>query len=199
MDVENLETVEHPPILASGGPARPAPTRATDAARWSLPSGAMTELSSTAPAFVTMAHRIVWCTVATVDRAGRPRTRVLHPLWRWDGAALTGWILTDPTSLKARHLEAQPFVSLTYWAPDHDTCSAECATAWELDPQQRRDGWDRFADAPEPVGYDPRIIPQWTDPDAASFGVLRLEPLRLRVMPGTLMTAGRGELLTWSR
>lgn len=158
----------------------------------------MTELSTIAPAFVTMAHRIVWCTVATVDRAGRPRTRVLHPLWRWDGAALTGWILTDPTSLKARHLEANPIASLTYWAPDHDTCSAECSTAWELDPQQRRDGWERFASAPAPVGYDPRIIPQWTDPDAASFGVLRLNPTRLRVMPGTLMTAGRGELFTWS-
>jgi hypothetical protein len=27
---------------------------------------------------------------------------------------------------------------------------------------------------------------------------LRLEPYRLRVMPGTLMLEGRGELRTWS-
>ncbi|MEZ5233195.1 MAG: hypothetical protein R2749_10875 [Acidimicrobiales bacterium] len=56
----------------------------------------MTGLQTIAPAFVEMAHRIVWCTVATVDPTGRPRTRVLHPLWQWDGSELVGWILTSP-------------------------------------------------------------------------------------------------------
>lgn len=158
---------------------------------------AMTALEQIGPAFVAMAHRIVWCTVATVDAAGRPRTRVLHPLWAWDGARLIGWILTSPRSPKRRHLDANPVVSLTYWAPDHDTCSADCATAWELSPEQRRQGWDRFEQAPAPVGYDPRIIPQWTSPEVEDFGVLRLEPQRLRVMPGSLMLRGTGELLQW--
>jgi hypothetical protein len=39
----------------------------------------MSDLSSVAPAFVEMAHRIVWATVATVDSQGRPRSRILHP------------------------------------------------------------------------------------------------------------------------
>ena len=35
--------------------------------------------------FVSIAHRVVWATVATVDRRARPRSRVLHPLWVRDG------------------------------------------------------------------------------------------------------------------
>jgi hypothetical protein len=52
----------------------------------------MNELSETAPAFVEMAHRLVWCTVATVDTRGRPRARRLPPLRQWDGARLVGWV-----------------------------------------------------------------------------------------------------------
>ena len=159
----------------------------------------MSDLSAVAPAFIEMAHRIVWCTAATVDTTGRPRTRVLHPIWEWDGAALTGWIATDPTSPKRRHLDGQPFIALTYWNPQHDTCTAECATAWELDDVSRRDGWNRFANGPAPVGYDPRLIPRWTEPSVPAFGILRLEPHRLRVLPGSLMTSGKGELLTWRK
>ena len=88
-------------------------------------------------------------------------------------------------------------VSLTYWTPDHDTCTADCATVWELDDDAKRAGWRRFAEAPAPVGYDPSIIPRWTSPEAAAFGILRLEPHRLRVMPGSFMVARQGELLTW--
>jgi len=159
----------------------------------------MTELNQLAPAFVEMAHRIVWCTAATVNAAGNPSTRVLHPVWEWDGSELTGWIATDPNSLKARHLAARPALSLTYWAANHDTCTADCATSWDDTPEGRQAGWDRFLHAPEPVGYDPAIIPQWTSPESPGFGVLRLRPNRLRVMPGALMTAGQGELLTWKR
>lgn len=39
----------------------------------------MDELNAVAPAFVEMAHRIVWASVATVDGQGRPRSRILHP------------------------------------------------------------------------------------------------------------------------
>ncbi len=157
----------------------------------------MSPLSEVAPAFVTMAHRIVWCTVATVERSGRPRTRVLHPIWEWDGERLTGWIATSPRSPKADDLAHRPWVSCTYWDATHDTCTADGETDWLTDPADRRAGWDRFLEGPPPVGYDPSIVPGWTDPDAESFGVLRLTPTRLRVMPGSLMTAGQGRLLTW--
>lgn len=158
----------------------------------------MADLDTTAPAFVSMAHRIVWCVVATVDADDSPRTRVLHPIWEHHNGNLTGWVLTSPLSPKARHLERHPVISLTYWHPSQDTCSAECTVVWENSPEQRREGWDRFANAEGPVAYDPSIIPPWTDPDAPGFGVLRIEPYRLRVQPGSLMTAGQGEVLTWS-
>ena len=158
----------------------------------------MTELAHTAPAFVEMAHRIVWATVATVDPTGRPRTRILHPIWEWNGDRLTGWIATGPDTPKARHLEHQPCVSLTYWNPGQDTCTADCETTWLDDADDRIEAWDRFANAPEPVGYDPSIIPGWTSPTAEGFGVLRLDPTRLRVFPGTLLLKGEGQLLAWS-
>lgn len=157
----------------------------------------MSTLAETAPAFVTMAHRIVWATVATVTPSGEPSTRILHPIWEWDGTSLTGWIATSPESPKAADLAAQPVVSLTYWDPTHDTCSATCRTAWETTPEERQAGWDRFAHAPAPVGYDPSIIPQWTSPEAPAFGILRLEPTALRLMEGALMLTGQGQLLSW--
>ena len=135
----------------------------------------MSELAETAPAFVQMAHRIVWATVATVDRAGRPRSRVLHPIWEWDGTTLVGRIATDPAGLKRAHVDRVPSVSVHYWDPTHDTCTAECDARFDDRPEARAALWERFASAPEPVGYDPTIIPGWTSPDAPTFGVLVLE------------------------
>jgi len=159
----------------------------------------MHELETIAPAFVKMAHRIVWTAVATTDHLGRPRTRVLHPLWEWNGSTLTGWIATSPLSPKAAHLAAMPSVSMTYWAPNQDTCTADCDTSWDDTPELRVEGWNRFKNGPAPVGYDPALIPSWTAPDNPGFGVLRLLPRRLRLMPGSLMTGGTGEMMTWSR
>ena len=156
------------------------------------------QLPEAAPAFVAMAHRIVWATVATVDPSGRPRTRVLHPVWEWDGERLTGWIATGPHSPKARDLAHQSHVSLTYWDPAQDVATAECDTFWEHDAESKRAGWQRFVDAPAPVGSDPAMIPGWDSPDSEAFGILRLEPYRLRVFPGTLLMQGTGEVLTWS-
>jgi hypothetical protein len=159
----------------------------------------VTDLPSIAPAFVEMAHRIVWCSAATVDGHGRPRSRVLHPFWTWDGSALVGWIATGPTPLKRAHLEHSPYMSVHYWAPNHDTCTAECRATLVFDDDTRRAVWKLFEDGPAPVGYDPAIIPAWKDgPTSDAFAALRLDPWRLRVMPGTVMTSQTGELLTWS-
>ena len=158
----------------------------------------MTALDQVAPAFVDMAHEIVWASVATVDADGRPRSRVLHPIWEWDGTQLTGWIAVGPTPIKLAHIAAQPEISINYWAPSHDTCSADCAVAWVLDDVEREQLWDRFKTGPAPVGYDPVIIEPWRGgPTSPAFAGWKLTPRRLRVMPGTVMTQGVGELLTW--
>ena len=159
----------------------------------------MSPLVEIAPAFVEVAHRIVWATVATVDATNRPRSRVLHPLWEWDGAALVGWIATGPTPVKLADLEHSPYVSVNYWDATHDVATAECRASWHLDDETCTQVWRAFEHAPEPVGYDPAIIPPWRDgPTSPAFAALRLEPYRLRVMPGSLMLQGRGELLRWN-
>lgn len=157
----------------------------------------MSPLTQVAPAFVEMAHRIVWASGATVDRHGRPWTRVLHPLWTWDGDALTGIVATSPLSPKRAHLDAHPHIAFTYWHPDHDTCSAYCDAEWDLSDEGRAASWEAFASAPAPVGYDPSIIPAWESPASPEFGILRLRPWRLHVMPASVMLEGKGEVLTW--
>jgi hypothetical protein len=154
-------------------------------------------LSEVAPAFVEMAHRIVWCSAATVDERGRPRSRVLHPVWTWDGNRLTGWVGTGPTPTKRRHLEASPNLSASYWAPSQDTCVAECRASWAFDDATRIEIWNLFKSSPPPVGYDPSIIPAWDGPTSPAFAVLRLDPWRLRVFPGTVLFGAGGKILTW--
>ncbi|MEM7141318.1 MAG: pyridoxamine 5'-phosphate oxidase family protein [Actinomycetota bacterium] len=156
----------------------------------------MSELDETGPAFLEIAHRIVLCTVATRDPAGGVRTRILHPIWEWDGDALTGWVATSPTPIKTSAIAADPRISLTYWNETQDTCTAECRATW-IDDADREALWTRFADGPEPVGYDPAIVTPWADgPHSPAFSGWKLEPYRLRVMPGSAMLDGIGPL-TW--
>jgi Pyridoxamine 5'-phosphate oxidase len=158
------------------------------------------DLASIAPAFVEIAHRIVWATVATVDEQGRPWTRILHPIWVWEDGTLTGWVGTGPTKVKRDHLEHHPFVSATYWSPSHDTCTAECEAELLYDDAIRTEVWNRFRDGPEPVGYDPAIIPAWTSPTADTFAALKLTPWRLQVQPRAVLLENRADLrLTWQR
>jgi hypothetical protein len=157
----------------------------------------MDELSSVAPAFVEMAHRIVWCSAATVNGRGRPRSRILHPIWQWDGISLVGWIATGPTATKRAHLSVHPYISLNYWSPSHDTCGADCRATWALDDATRVMAWNLFLNGPDPVGYNPAIIPGWDSPTAPAFAVLRLDPWHLRVFPGSVLLGQGSTVPTW--
>lgn len=157
----------------------------------------MQELAQVAPAFVEMAHRIVWCSAASVDARGRPRSRVLHPIWEWDGRRLRGWVGTEATATKRAHLAASPFLSLGYWHPSHDHCVAESRAAFSFDAETRERVWNLFKNGPAPVGYDPAIIPGWDSPASERFAVLRLDPWRLRVFPGSALMGKGGAVLTW--
>jgi len=159
----------------------------------------MNDLTEAAPAFVEMAHRIVWATVATVDAHGRPRSRILHPIWQWDEERLVGWVATTPTPLKRSHLKASSYMSVNYWSPTHDTCLAECAANWAFDDETRTMVWNLFLNTPEPLGYNPRIIPAWENPTCDAFAAIRLDPWRLRVLPGSVLIAKVGKVLTWQQ
>ena len=151
--------------------------------------------STVADAFVTVAHRIVWCTVATVDRRGRPRSRMLHPYWERTPDGLVGWVFTRPTPVKRAHLAASPHASCAYWDPTgYETVVAECDAALLGDATTRRHVWDLFAGAAEPLGYDPRILGV-DGPLDERIVVLRLDPWRLST-GGALPTTPRH---TWVR
>lgn len=59
--------------------------------------------------------------------------------------------------------------------------------------------WDLFLHGPEPVGYDPSIIPVWDSPESEAFDVLRLDPWYLPVIPGTVLLGQGGEVRSWRR
>jgi hypothetical protein len=150
-----------------------------------------------ADAFIAIAHRIVWCSLATVDRRGRPRSRVVHPIWERTGDGLVGWLTSRPTPLRRAHLAATPFVSCSYWDPAHDVAVAECAARWVEDLETKQHAWDVFRAAPPPAGYDPAAI--WPDgPEDPGGAVIRLDPWRLKVADAATLAAG-GAPLTWRR
>ena len=90
-----------------------------------------------------------------------------------------------------------PHYSATTTATDVYKRQAECRAALHVDDDTRRFVWDLFLNGPPPVGYDPRIVPAWTGPTADAFAVIRLEPWRLRVFPGTVLLGQGGRVLTW--
>src|SRR6266478_5306515 len=111
--------------------------------------------------FLARVRQIVWCNVATVDRRGRPRSRILHPIWE----RRTGWILTGRHTLKTRHLAANPHVSLCYASGDLQQVYVDCRAEWADDPADKTRLWDLFASIPPPIGYDP-IAPSATRPSS---------------------------------
>lgn len=131
-------------------------------------------------------QRIVWCNVASVDGKGRPRSRILHPLW--EGA--TGWIATGRASFKAKHVAKNPYVSLTYWDPKQEQVYADCRAEWADDPAEKRRVWELFKQTPPPVGYDPALF--WPGgPDDPGFGALKLTPWRVEIWGLGDMMAGK--------
>ncbi|MGB7338057.1 MAG: pyridoxamine 5'-phosphate oxidase family protein [Phototrophicaceae bacterium] len=118
---------------------------------------------------------MVWCSAATVDAQGRPRTRVLHPVW--EGA--TGWIGTSPLSIKAKHLAIQPNLSLAYIKHPFKPVYVDCTVEWIEEMAEKRRIWDLFKSLPEPYGYDPVLA--FPSVEHESFGVLKLTPWRIEV------------------
>ena len=133
--------------------------------------------------------RIVWSVVSTVDTAGRPRSRVMHPVWEIRPDLVEGVVATRPTPVKSAHLEARPFVTCAYWSPDHDAAFLDCHVRWEREVAARKAAWDRIAATPPPVGYDP--APLWPGgPAGDDFAALTLRPYRIQVVRGAALAKG---------
>jgi pyridoxamine 5'-phosphate oxidase-like protein len=133
------------------------------------------EFADIAEEFAARTTRMVWCNVATIDAQGRPRSRILHPIWEGN----VGWITTDPRTLKARHLARVPYVSLAYVAAPEKPAYADCLAQWVDDLAQKQRTWDLVAATPAPLGFDP--APIYGSPDGPRFGLLKLTPWRIEV------------------
>ena len=123
--------------------------------------------------FIQRVHTMVWCNAATVDGKGRPRSRILHPIW--EGA--TGWVGTHRHSHKSRHLDHNPHMSLAYVTNVFKPVYADCVAEWIDDLDTKKHIWELFKSAPEPLGFDP--APTFISSDHENFGLLKLTPWRI--------------------
>jgi general stress protein 26 len=137
------------------------------------------------PEFMSRIRRIVWCTVSTVDALGRPRSRILHPIW--EGS--TGWIATGRRSFKAKHIEGNPYVSLSYWDQQHEQVYIDCRAQWEERTQEKQRVWQLFHSTPPPLGYD--LAQFFGAPDDPSYGLLKLAPWRIELWSLQELVKGR--------
>lgn len=138
---------------------------------------------------IAIAHAAVWGVLTTVDAKARPRNRVVHPVWEFDGERVTGWLTTRRTPLKTRHLAANPNVSVAYIGAGTDFAYFDCTADWVEDAAGKQACWDAFLSAPEPVRYDPSNI--WPEgPAAETFAVLSFSPYRIQSARAEQMAKG---------
>src|SRR3954447_1021598 len=86
--------------------------------------------------------------MTTVDRRGRPRARLVHPVWEEP----TGWLATYRHSFKEKHLAANPWISLAFWDQEQEQVYADCRATWIDDTATKDRLWDLYTTAPE--GYE---------------------------------------------
>jgi hypothetical protein len=124
--------------------------------------------------------RIIWSTVTTTDQHGRPRSRIMHPVWEIGEQGVSGVIGTRRTPVKVAHLARSPWLTCSYWSPEHDAAFVDCRAEWA-----GSQAWERLA-----KGYDPAAL--WPEgPDSPDFAALELTPYRIQVIRAADMAAGR--------
>lgn len=126
-------------------------------------------------AFLTRVQAVVWCSAATIDRHGRPRTRIVHPIW--EGAM--GWITTRRRSPKVAQLAANPAIALAYIGEPFQPFYVECRAAISDDVATKQRIWALCNAYPEPFGFDPARV--WGAADDPENAVLRLTPWRIEL------------------
>ena len=137
------------------------------------------EFAEIAPAFMEQVHTHVWCNVATVNGRGRPRSRVLHPIWEVVADRPVGWIATGRHTLKTQHIAIQPAVSLAYIAQPLQPVYVDCQATWDDAAETKKRIWDWFGREPAPLGYD--LAQFFGSLDNPEYGVLKLTPWRVEL------------------
>jgi general stress protein 26 len=148
--------------------------------------------------FLRFTADIVYCVVTTVDPQGRPRSRVMHPIFEVIEGHPMGWAVTDRSPVKTRHLAGNPHVSCAYWSPAHNTVHIDCLAGWVEDTAGKQHVWNLFRSTPAPLG--------WGDMSAylpegiahPMFQPLRLRPWRIQALRAEQVAAGDFHPRTWT-
>ena len=125
--------------------------------------------------FIQRVHSMVLCNAATVDSKGRPRSRVLHPIWE----GKTGWITTHRNSFKSKHLALNPHMSLAY-IDANKPVYVDCTAEWVDELAEKERIWEMFRNAPPPLGFDPALVFERVDHE--NSGLLKLTPWRIALV-----------------
>jgi hypothetical protein len=147
------------------------------------------------PDFLRLTTDIVWCSLTTLDRHNRPRSRIVHPIWEVADDQPIGWLATRRSPVKTAHLAHSPHVACVYWRPSHDAVLLQCLATWEDGSDHKARIWDLFKATPPPLGYDPGTI--WSggpaDPD---YSLLRLDPWRVQIVTVETLASRRPRVWT---
>jgi uncharacterized pyridoxamine 5'-phosphate oxidase family protein len=129
--------------------------------------------------FLRLTADIVWSTVTTVDAQGRPRSRILHPIFEVREGDPVGWVVTGRTPIKVGQLAGNPHVACSYWSPAQNTVMIDCIASWVEDLDTKRYVLDLFSTTPPPLGYD---LSAFGSVETELFTPLRLDPWRIQIM-----------------
>lgn len=137
--------------------------------------------SEIAADFLAAAHGLVLCTAATVDTQNRVRTRILHPIWEIHDAGPVGWVATTTGSLKTKHLEHNPYMSLCYLNREDPfkPLYVDCRGEWETAQDEKARICHLFSRTPPPLGYD--LLGGLGSVDNPAYALLKLLPWRIEL------------------
>lgn len=135
--------------------------------------------------FLRRVSKAIYCSVATIDRKNRPRSRIMHPVW--DG--YIGWVISWPQSHKAKHLQGNPYVSLAYIEEREQPVYVDARADWIDEVGEKHRIWNLHKNTLPPLGFDPE--PHYGTITHHYFGLLRFTPWRIEL--GNL----NGESIIW--
>ncbi|MER5253529.1 MULTISPECIES: pyridoxamine 5'-phosphate oxidase family protein [unclassified Streptomyces] len=150
-----------------------------------MPTTKVSDFSELRDTFFSYVRDIKYATMITVDRANRPRARVLLPVWEIVDGRPLGWLAAYKTPVKTAHLADNPHTTYSYWNPRQNTVHVDALSAWADDEASRRHAWDLYTrGGPPGVGYDP--VHYWRGgPEDPEYHVIRIEPWRIQLVRGS--------------
>jgi general stress protein 26 len=127
------------------------------------------------PEFMDRVQKAVYCNMATIDCKGRPRSRIMHPIW--DGSI--GWVISWPESHKAKHLVHNPYVSLAYIHDKNKPVYVDAVAEWIDNVTEKHRIWELHKTTTPPLGFDPQ--PHYGTINHQYYGLLRFTPWRIEL------------------